>query len=137
MLDGVRGLSIASPRIFASPFQICKGFSPRNLKYMRAFAAAWPDSAIVQGPLAQITWYHNITLIEKLAAAEERLWYAQETVRNGWAQPALLRNIEGAARNRQGKAQTSFSVALGTSRRLTICCAALRIGRPLGSCFVA
>jgi hypothetical protein len=36
------------------------GFSPRNLKYMRAFSAAWPDRAIVQGPLAQITWYHNI-----------------------------------------------------------------------------
>lgn len=36
-----------------------KGFSPRNLKYMRAFAAAWPDRAIVQAPLAQITWYHN------------------------------------------------------------------------------
>jgi hypothetical protein len=32
-----------------------KGFSPRNLKYMRAFSAAWPDRAIVQGPLAQIT----------------------------------------------------------------------------------
>jgi uncharacterized protein DUF1016 len=33
-----------------------KGFSPRNLKYMRAFSAAWPDRAIVQGPLARITW---------------------------------------------------------------------------------
>ena len=32
-----------------------KGFSPRNLKYMRAFSAAWPDRAIVQGPLARIT----------------------------------------------------------------------------------
>ena len=31
-----------------------KGFSPRNLKYMRAFAAAWPDRAIVQAPLAQM-----------------------------------------------------------------------------------
>jgi hypothetical protein len=32
-----------------------QGLSPRNLKYMRAFAAAWPDQSIVQGPLAQIT----------------------------------------------------------------------------------
>ena len=46
-----------------------KGLSPRNLKYMRAFAAAWPDRSIVQEALAQITWYHNITLIEKLDAA--------------------------------------------------------------------
>ncbi len=43
------------------------GLSPRNLKYMRAFGEAWPDEAIVQGPLAQITWYHNIALLEKLA----------------------------------------------------------------------
>ncbi len=35
------------------------GFSPRNLKYMRAFAVAWPDRQIVQAPLAQLTWYHR------------------------------------------------------------------------------
>src|ERR1700677_1386635 len=35
-----------------------RGISPRNLKYMRAFAAAWPDRTIVQDPLAQIPWSH-------------------------------------------------------------------------------
>jgi hypothetical protein len=35
---------------------------------MRAFSAAWRDRAIVQGLLAQITWYHNIALLEKAAA---------------------------------------------------------------------
>jgi hypothetical protein len=53
-----------------------KGFSPRNLKYMRAFAAAWPDRSIVQAPLAQLTWYHHIALLEKLDSPEPRLWYA-------------------------------------------------------------
>ena len=33
-----------------------KGFSPRNLKYMRAFAEAWPDSEFVQEVLAQMPW---------------------------------------------------------------------------------
>jgi hypothetical protein len=41
------------------------GPSSRNLKYMRAFAAAWPKRAIVQAALAQITWYHNIALVER------------------------------------------------------------------------
>jgi predicted nuclease of restriction endonuclease-like (RecB) superfamily len=50
-----------------------KGFSPRNLKYMRAFSAAWPDRAIVQAPLAQITWYHNIALLEKVSTEADRL----------------------------------------------------------------
>ena len=35
-------------------FPTAKGYSPRNLKYMRAFAAAWPGRAFVQGPLAQL-----------------------------------------------------------------------------------
>src|SRR5659263_295256 len=43
-----------------------KGFSIRNLKYMRGFAAAYPDEAFVQEALAQITWYHNITLLSKV-----------------------------------------------------------------------
>ncbi len=42
-------------------FPTMKGFSARNLKYMRAFAAAWPDETFVQEVLAQITWYHNLT----------------------------------------------------------------------------
>src|ERR1035437_3213056 len=42
-------------------FPEMKGFSPRNLKYMRSFAKAYPDEAFVQAALAQITWYHHIT----------------------------------------------------------------------------
>ena len=38
-------------------FPGAKGFSPRNLKYMRAFAEAWPDQEFVQESLAQISWY--------------------------------------------------------------------------------
>lgn len=41
-------------------FPDMKGFSPRNLKYMRAFAEAWPEETFVQAVLAQITWYHNV-----------------------------------------------------------------------------
>ena len=40
-------------------FPNMKGFSPRNLKYMRAFAEAHPNQQIVQEVLAQITWYQN------------------------------------------------------------------------------
>ena len=43
-----------------------KGFSSRNLKYMRAFAEAYPDQQFVQEALAQITWYHHITLLDKV-----------------------------------------------------------------------
>ena len=58
-------------------FPDMSGFSTRNLKYMRAFASAWPDQHVVQEVLAQLPWYHNITLLEKLNNENERLWYAK------------------------------------------------------------
>src|SRR2546422_2911453 len=83
-----------------SAFPDMRGFSPRNLKYMRAFAAAWPDRGIVQGPLAQVPWYHNIALLERIRDEKTRLWYAEETVRHGWSQPILCLQIENRANGR-------------------------------------
>jgi|GEM_PF-3240149 len=80
-----------------------QGLSSRNLKYMRAFAAAWPDKAIVQRVVAQIPWRSNIALLDKLNSPRERLWYAQKTVENGWSQPVLALQIESCLYERQGK----------------------------------
>ena len=88
------------------------GFSPRNLKYMRTFAEAWPDEQIVQAPLAQITWYHNIALIEKLTNAEQRLWYARKAIENGWSRNVLVHQIESGLFRRQGNAPTNFTRTL-------------------------
>ncbi len=59
-------------------FPGARGYSARNLRYMRAFADAWPDRALVQSVLARIPWYHNLTLLEKLTDGAERLWYADQ-----------------------------------------------------------
>lgn len=93
-------------------FPDMKGFSPRNLKYMRAFAAAWSNRAIVQEVLAQITWYQNIALLEKLTGSEERLWYARKTLEHGWSHNILVLQIQGRAHERQDKAITNFSETL-------------------------
>jgi hypothetical protein len=70
------------------------GLSPRNLKYVRALAQAWADEAIVQAGLAQITWYHNIALLEKLSAQPRRLWYAHAAIEHGWSRNVLVHWIE-------------------------------------------
>jgi predicted nuclease of restriction endonuclease-like (RecB) superfamily len=88
------------------------GLSPRNLKYMRAFTEAWPDRVIVQEALAQITWYHNLALLEKLDTPGDRLWYAAKTVENGWSRNILAMQIESRAHKRQGKAVNNFALAL-------------------------
>lgn len=66
-------------------FREMKGFSPRNLKYMRAFAEAYPDEAFVQEVLAQITWYHSITLLDKVRDPVQRAWYVRQTIQHGWS----------------------------------------------------
>jgi predicted nuclease of restriction endonuclease-like (RecB) superfamily len=43
-------------------FPEMKGFSPRNLKYMRVFAEAYLDEPFVQQAAAQIPWFHNCIL---------------------------------------------------------------------------
>ena len=93
-------------------FPDMRGLSPRNLKYMRAFASTWPERRIVQEVLAQITWYHNIALLEKLDDAQTRLWYARKTVANGWSHSILAMQIENAAHEREGKAITNFPATL-------------------------
>jgi predicted nuclease of restriction endonuclease-like (RecB) superfamily len=64
-------------------FPDMQGLSPRNLKYMRAFAAAWPDRQIVQQVTAQIPWFHNFVLLDKVADPVTRLWYARKTREEG------------------------------------------------------
>ncbi len=93
-------------------FPDMSGFSPRNLKYMRAFAAAWPDKTIVQGPLAQIPWYHHIGLLDKLKAPAERLWYANKIISQGWSRSILDLQIDKEAHKRQGKALNNFKKTL-------------------------
>jgi predicted nuclease of restriction endonuclease-like (RecB) superfamily len=93
-------------------FPEMKGFSPRNLKYMRAFAAAWPDAELVQRTVAQLTWGQNIALLEKLDQSEDRLWYAARTLEHGWSRDILSLQIKGQAHLRHSKAQNNFPATL-------------------------
>lgn len=93
-------------------FPDARGYSPRNLKYMRAFAAAWPDREVVQGSLAQLPWYHQIALIEKLDSPELRLWYAAAALDEGWSRDVLALKIEGRLHERAGRAISNFRQTL-------------------------
>jgi len=93
-------------------FPDMKGFSPRNLKYMRAFAQAWPDSEFVQEVLAQLPWYHQLALLDKLASPEARRWYAAKAIENNWSRNVLVMQIESHLLERSGKAITNFDLQL-------------------------
>lgn len=93
-------------------FPDMKGFSPRNLRYMRAFAQAWPDEAFVQQVAAQLPWFHNCILLDKLDDDQTRRWYAQAAIAHGWSRNVLALQIDSALHRRQGQATTNFARAL-------------------------
>lgn len=93
-------------------FPDMQGFSSRNLKYMRAFAEAWPEEQFVHQAGAQIPWKHNCILLEKVKDPAERLWYIQQTVENGWSRNVLVLQIESGLFQRQGGAITNFDRTL-------------------------
>lgn len=94
-----------------------EGFSRTNIFRMRAFYLAYEKIPQAVGqlrdlPFFQIPWGHNAVLLEKLKKAEERLWYAQQTIQNGWSRAMLEIWIENNLYKRQGKAVTNFITTL-------------------------
>jgi predicted nuclease of restriction endonuclease-like (RecB) superfamily len=95
-----------------SDFPKMKGISARNLKYMRKFAETYPDFEIVQAPLAQISWYHHIALMDKLKDSQTRLWYAQKAIENGWSRNVMVAQIKAEAHQKFGKLPNNFKTTL-------------------------
>ncbi len=111
-------------------FPDMKGFSERNLVYMQTFAAAWPHfpftqappaqlqlaagepAAITQAPLAQLSWYHHVTLLDKVKDKKQRLFYLEKAIENGWSRNVMLHQIESQLHLRQANAITNFDHTL-------------------------
>src|SRR6266545_842033 len=102
-----------------------KGFSPGNVWRMRALYLAYTkevtnlaqpardlDGQSLPQAMAEIPWFHNVILIEKLKDPLQRLWYAQRTVQHGWSRAILSVQIESNLYGRQGKAVTNFAATL-------------------------
>ena len=71
---------------------------------MRKLAEDYPNFEFVQEVLAQITWYHNIILMDKIKDIETRKWYISEAVKNGWSSNMLKMQIDSKLFERQALA---------------------------------
>jgi predicted nuclease of restriction endonuclease-like (RecB) superfamily len=56
----------------------------RKLKYMRAFAEAYPDEQFVQQVVPQLPWGHNVRILAMVKDRREREWYIRQAVGSGW-----------------------------------------------------
>ena len=99
-------------------FPGAKGYSVRNLRYMKKFAELFDDPKNLQVPLADLTWYHHQALMDKTSNTAHYLWYVSKTVENGWSRNILVHQIEYKLYERQalpGKA-TNFERTLPRRR---------------------
>jgi predicted nuclease of restriction endonuclease-like (RecB) superfamily len=93
-------------------FPTMKGFSPRNVKYMRALAETYADEQFVQQLVAQIPWGHNARILDKVKDPKEREFYIRKTIENGWSRNVLEIQIESGLYLRQGRAITNFELTM-------------------------
>ena len=117
-----------------------RGYSVRNLRYMKRFASAYPDFPIlqvplaelrklpilqatlaelenegrefVQVPLAQISWYHHISLLPKVKDEAQRAYYITETAQNGWSRDVMLLQIDNGYIHAKGHVINNFEQTL-------------------------
>ncbi len=117
-----------------------RGYSKRNLGYMKSFAMQYPDfpflqvplaklkdlpilqatlaklenegKNFVQVPLAQISWYHHISLLPKVKDEAERAYYITETAQNGWSRDVMLLQIDNGYIHAKGHAINNFEQTL-------------------------
>lgn len=105
-------------------FPDMKGFSERNLKYIRQWYSFYNkdipigQQAVAQlekeavTPFIQIPWGHNIVIISKCKNIDEAIYYVKNTLNYGWSRSVLINQIESNLYNREGKAITNFSEVL-------------------------
>lgn len=94
-------------------FPHMKGLSRRNLYYMRAFAEAWSGrDEFVQTVSAQISWSHNVALLDRLENQDLREWYAAQAVRHGWSLAVLEHQIASKLHDREGSAPNNLEARL-------------------------
>lgn len=118
-----------------SEFPDMRGLSPRNLRYMRDFSLAYPHfpflqgrlaisqipgknpepDGILQGELAKLTWYHHITLLDKVKDLETRVFYIFQTIDHGWTRDMMVHQIEAGLHLSHGQLTHSFNTSIGQS----------------------
>jgi predicted nuclease of restriction endonuclease-like (RecB) superfamily len=96
----------------AKAFPAMRGFRARNLKYMRAFAEAYPEEEFVQQVVAQLPWGHQVRILDAVKDPSQREWYVRQAFENGWSRNVLVHQIESRLFERQGRALTNFDRTL-------------------------
>ena len=97
-----------------------KGFSIRNLKYMKTFYSEYHDDLEFVHLGAQLPWKHNVSLIEKVKDKSIRKWYMKKCIEEGWSKSILIYQIDTNLYKRQIKniKHNNFNITLKQNSEL-------------------
>lgn len=92
-----KGAAVAASEYLQAIYPAAEGFSPRNLRRMRAFYAAYEESPEITRLAINLGWTRNVAILEGCGSSEERAWYVRAALRFGWKKAKLLELIKTQA----------------------------------------
>ena len=92
-----KGAAVAVSEYLQAAYPTAEGFSPRNLRRMRTFYAAYEESPEIMRLAMNLGWTRNVAILEGCGSNEERAWYIRAVLRFGWKKAKLLAAIESQA----------------------------------------
>ena len=92
-----KGAAVAASEYLQAAYPTAEGFSPRNVRRMRAFYAAYEESPETMRLAMHLGWTQNVAILEGCGSNEERAWYIRAVLHFGWKKAKLLDAIESQA----------------------------------------
>ena len=92
-----KGAAVAASEYLQAAYPAAEGFSPRNLRRMRAFYAAYEKTPEIMRLAMHLGGTQNVAILERCGSNEERAWYIRAVLHFGWKKAKLLAAIESQA----------------------------------------
>ena len=92
-----KGAAVAASEYLQATYPTADGFSPRNVRRMRAFYATYEESPEIMHLAMHLGWTRNVAILEGCGSSEERAWYIRAVLHFGWKKAKLLAAIESQA----------------------------------------
>ena len=108
-----KGAAVAVSEYLQASYPAAVGFSPRNLRRMRAFYAAYEEFPEIMRLAMYLGWTRNVAILERCGSNEERTWYIRAVLHFGWKKAKLLAAIESQAWQHSSLDEQAFSCYTG------------------------
>lgn len=92
-----KGAAVAAAEYLKNRYQDASGFSPRNLRRMRDFYRMYGGKPELLKLAMEVSWTHNVVILEAELNLEERRWYLRAAQQFGWSKADLKKKIAAEA----------------------------------------